>query len=519
MSVATKMMRADMYYCGTGFEALKCYVIDAEKGNKAALYTLSDIYEHGVKSRVQKELGDIYYNGLGVEQNCPEGVKWYIKAAGKGHPEAIRILSNIAGQGTYDIEKELGDIYYRIGQYSKAAENYVKAAERGNRAAIDILRDVYEHGTARIQKALGDIYYYGLGVEQNCPEGVKWYIKAAGKGNSVALHILSDIADQGNYDVEKELGDMYYSGSGVPRNYANAAECYAKAAEKGNKAALDTLSDIYEHGNTDIQKKLGDIYYNGHIVGQNYAEAMKWYAKSAEHGNADAQFRLGDMYCKGQGADQNCHEGEKWYIKAAGKGNSVALHILSNIADQGNYDVEKELGDIYYRGKQYLKAAECYAKAAEKGNEAAIDTLGNIYEHGNDCIHKELGEIYYIGRGVKKNHSEALRWYIKAAEHGNVDAKIWFQRVAEQGDAEAQLKLGYMFYEGLGVPKNYILALKWYKKAAEQGNVQAMYSLGEMYYYGDGVEDDDAEAAKWYQRAAERGHRDAAQMLRKIKKK
>lgn len=76
-----------------------------------------------------------------------------------------------------------------------------------------------------------------------------------------------------------------------------------------------------------------------------------------------------------------------------------------------------------------------------------------------------------------------------------------------------------MFYEGLGVPKNYILALKWYKKAAEHGNVQAMYSLGGMYYYGDGIEDDDAEAAKWYKRAAERGHKDAAQMLRKIKKK
>ena len=121
MSVATNMRRADLYYCGTGFEALKCYVIDAEKGNKAALDTLSDIYEYG-KSRLKKELGDIYYNGLGVEQNCPEGVKWYIKAAKKGHPEAIRILSNIAGQDTYDIEKELGDIYYRVGRYSKAAE-------------------------------------------------------------------------------------------------------------------------------------------------------------------------------------------------------------------------------------------------------------------------------------------------------------------------------------------------------------------------------------------------------------
>lgn len=518
MSVATNMRRADLYYCGTGFEALKCYVIDAEKGNKAALDTLSDIYEYG-KSRLKKELGDIYYNGLGVEQNCPEGVKWYIKAAKKGHPEAIRILSNIAGQDTYDIEKELGDIYYRVGRYSKAAEYYVKAAEKGNRAAIDTLRYVYEHGTARIQKEIGSIYYDGIGVEQNCHEGVKWYIKSARKGYSVALQILSSIADKGNLDVWKELGDMYYSGSGVPRNYANAAECYAKAAEKGNKAAVDTLSDIYKNVDSGIQKELGDIYYKGQGVRQNYAEAMKWYAKSAEHGNADASLRVGDMYCKGQGAYQNFHEGVKWYIKSARMGNSSARNILIKIYDHGNNDIGKELGDIYYRGNQYLKAAECYAKAAEKGNEAAIDTLENIYEHGNDCIHKELGEIYYIGRGVKKNHSEALRWYIKAAERGNVDAKIWFQRVAEQGDTEAQLKLGYMFYEGLGVPKNYILALKWYKKAAEHGNVQAMYSLGGMYYYGDGIEDDDAEAAKWYKRAAERGHKDAAQMLRKIKKK
>ena len=42
--------------------------------------------------------------------------------------------------------------------------------------------------------------------------------------------------------------------------------------------------------------------------------------------------------------------------------------------------------------------------------------------------------------------------------------------LAEQGNIDAQAKLGLMYYEGKGVPKNYDEALRWFKMAAEKGS-------------------------------------------------
>jgi TPR repeat protein len=62
-----------------------------------------------------------------------------------------------------------------------------------------------------------------------------------------------------------------------------------------------------------------------------------------------------------------------------------------------------------------------------------------------------------------------------------------------------------MYYNGWGVPQDYSEAVKWYRKAAEQGDVIAQYNLGDMYCTGEGVPQNDAEAVKWYRKAAEQG--------------
>ena len=76
---------------------------------------------------------------------------------------------------------------------------------------------------------------------------------------------------------------------------------------------------------------------------------------------------------------------------------------------------------------------------------------------------------------------------------------------AEQGDAEAQLRLGWMYYEGEGVPQDFVEAVKWYRKAAKQEYADAQYNLGWMYRKGDGVPQDEVEAVKWWRKAAEQG--------------
>ena len=61
--------------------------------------------------------------------------------------------------------------------------------------------------------------------------------------------------------------------------------------------AMSTLVAHWHHraaeqGDADAQNKLGDMYYDGEGVARDYAEARRWYRKAAEQGFADAQYNL-----------------------------------------------------------------------------------------------------------------------------------------------------------------------------------------------------------------------------------
>ena len=81
-----------------------------------------------------------------------------------------------------------------------------------------------------------------------------------------------------------------------------------------------------------------------------------------------------------------------------------------------------------------------------------------------------------------------------------------FTPLAEAGHTDAQLQLGLMYKNGIGVPQDYKEAVKWYRLAAEAGNSAALFNVGKMYNDGKGVPQDEAEAVKWFLRASEKGH-------------
>ena len=67
------------------------------------------------------------------------------------------------------------------------------------------------------------------------------------------------------------------------------------------------------------------------------------------------------------------------------------------------------------------------------------------------------------------------------------------RELAEQGDAAAQSDLGYVYWQGRGVPQNYIEAVRWFHLAADQGHPDAQYGLGFAYKTGQGAPRNDAE--------------------------
>ena len=69
-----------------------------------------------------------------------------------------------------------------------------------------------------------------------------------------------------------------------------------------------------------------------------------------------------------------------------------------------------------------------------------------------------------------------------------------FSREAERGQAAAQSYLGYMYAQGLGVPRDDVEAVQWLRRAADQGYPAAQFLLGQMTDKGHGVKQDFVEA-------------------------
>ena len=204
------------------------------------------------------------------------------------------------------------------------------------------------------------------------------------------LKQIKEKATSGDAEAQFGLGIMYYSGEEVSKNYKEAMKWYAKAAEQGHLEA---------------QLNLGIMYRCGEGGAKNYSEAYKWLFQVAmadidetedincfcglSFTKQNAQFNLGEMYYLGDGVEQNYKEAFKWFTKSAEQKNEKALIAL---------------GNMYYYGdgihRDYKKAFELFMKAA-----------GHNYEE-NMGIQFILGVMYAEGQGVVQNYMEAYKWFL-----------------------------------------------------------------------------------------------------------
>ena len=85
------------------------------------------------------------------------------------------------------------------------------------------------------------------------------------------------------------------------------------------------------------------------------------------------------------------------------------------------------------------------------------------------------------------------------------EAVSWYRKAMEQGDVDAQNNLGVMYAKGTGVSRDEKKAVSLYTKAAEQGLATAQYNLGSMYAEGKGVTKNDKISYMWLKLAQYNG--------------
>lgn len=171
-----------------------------------------------------------------------------------------------------------------------------------------------------------------------------------------------------------------------------------------------------------------------------------------------------------------------------------------------------------------ISNAETIAQQGASHEQVTAATVAKA-KAGDVSAEAALGDAYMSGRGVKLDIPNAINWYKKAAEHGDLYSQMflanvyadgiadlvsvdlaksfaWFRSAAEQGLPRAELEVAMAYASGRGVTRNDVEAARWMQKAAAHGEAFAEYALGSMYDEGSGLPQDEAEAVKWYTKAA-----------------
>lgn len=134
---------------------------------------------------------------------------------------------------------------------------------------------------------------------------------------SEALKILLPLANAGNDEAQRIIGEMCYNGQGMKRNVAASFKWNELAAEGGNKIA---------------QYNLGYLYEKGEGVSASNAQAVDWYTRAALQGYPAAQHKLGDLY-----SISNQDKAIYWYDQARLSGDEQASRKYSLLSsERGN---------------------------------------------------------------------------------------------------------------------------------------------------------------------------------------
>jgi len=165
----------------------------------------------------QNYLGDLHFNGLGVEQDFQKALEWYEKSAEQDNARGIYSLG----------------VMYVNG----------KGVKKNDKKAFALFSESAELGYPKAQFNLGVMYYNGIGVDKDESTALKWFQKAADNNIPNAVY---------------EVGKAYESGNGLPENINKAKEHYKKAAGLGYSDAGRKLRDL-EQNKIDTMKEKSTI--------------------------------------------------------------------------------------------------------------------------------------------------------------------------------------------------------------------------------------------------------------------
>lgn len=335
------------------------------------------------------------------------------------------------------------------GGASPAVEKANQEAFRGNHeAAFAILRPLAERGNVEAQYALAKIQLTPRWLLRDPLDGRKWLLKAAEQGHAVAQF------DLGYYYAVEE------------KNYPEALKWFLKVAEERPE----------ETAGRSAAENLGVMYASGQGVARDYAEAARWYRRSAERGGPRGQFALGMFHLEGLGIPKNFDEAVKWLGLAAKQRFEQAQYALIFVFAEG-FDTKPSA----------IEAAYWYTGRRISHEGEAAYHVGTFYSRGFSAWPDEQRVLAWLfrRRGIAADATSRYLKQIYGQRWGDQDEAVrWYRTGAEAGFVGAQVNLARVHWDQEGRYWNCAEAAKWTRLAAEKADPTAMVNLGMLYFQG-----------------------------------
>lgn len=335
---------AEAVEAGDYAAALKQLYPEAMQDNPAAQTLLGDLYMQGLGvqqsreramlwyrraarhdyARAQFNLGNMYFMGEGVLQDDDAALEWYGLAAAQGHEGARNNLHNLERRR----ETRISPLATRPpAPVAEIQEEVLTALETESEEAAQT--GTQPEAAVAVEDAPAED-----SIEIAATDTTPVTPLAPGRVVSPPIHTLDPIEPLAETLTPDTSLEPAAEETGPERPVASAddagnhSESAAMAVEPEPPASgePDDAESLYERGQ---QLALGDG------TRRDSAAAIEYYRRAAELGHAAAQYRLAAAYHYGEGIGKDPALAATWYRRAAEQGFTMAQRNLGNLYLRG----------------------------------------------------------------------------------------------------------------------------------------------------------------------------------------
>jgi hypothetical protein len=358
----------------------------------------------------------------------------------------------------------------RIDRVKEAAEHGLEHFnEKEYTNALPALQEACTGGDAPSCRTIGFIYSKGLGVTQDYKKAADFYTNGC---------------DLGDMPGCMNLGYLYKRGYGVTQDAAKTSSLYKQSCDGGELLACDSL---------------GIMYANAEGVAQDYPQAFSLFKKACDGGDL--------MGCTSQGA---------MYVNGTGvaKDDSQAFSLFKKACDANSMVGCRNLGEMYRTGRSVpvdqAKARQLYDQACKGGDNDGCKVLASLKENTTanvvapkpEPVPPAPASLASNTNNAKAAADRGMSFYSQKDYQHALPA---FQEACTASDGSSCRLIGFLYFRGLGVTRDFSRSAEYFKKGCDLGDLGGCNNLGALYENGQGVKLDDAKALALYRQACNGG--------------